>query len=61
MTREKAIRNKADNRAFELDLLRGFAIFMMILHHFAYDLRYIFEYNVFIILRVKINNLINYM
>ena len=47
MTREKAIRNKADNRAFELDLLRGFAIFMMILHHFAYDLRYIFEYNVF--------------
>ena len=47
MTREKAIRNKADNRAFELDLLRGFAIFMMILHHFAYDLRYIFEYKVF--------------
>ena len=35
------------NRAFELDLLRGFAIFMMILHHFAYDLRYIFQYDVF--------------
>ena len=38
---------KTAKRAFELDLLRGFAIFMMILHHFAYDLRYIFEYNVF--------------
>lgn len=34
-------------RAFELDLLRGFAIFMMILHHFAFDLRFIFQYNVF--------------
>ena len=38
---------KTAKRAFELDLLRGFAIFMMILHHFAYDLRFIFNYNVF--------------
>ena len=36
-----------NTRAFELDLLRGFAIFMMILHHFAYDLRHVFEHNVF--------------
>ena len=39
--------NIKKQRAFELDLLRGFSIFMMILHHFAYDLRYIFEYKVF--------------
>jgi uncharacterized membrane protein len=43
---EKTAKLKS-NRAFELDLLRGFAIFMMILHHFAYDLRFIFEYKVF--------------
>lgn len=40
-------RKLRNNRAFELDLLRGFAIFMMILHHFAYDLRHIFEMNIF--------------
>lgn len=33
------------NRAFELDVLRGFSIFMMILHHFAYDMRYIMGYD----------------
>ncbi|MBR5057729.1 MAG: DUF1624 domain-containing protein [Clostridiales bacterium] len=47
MTREKVIGAKANKRAFELDLLRGFAIFMMILHHFAYDLRFVFKYDVF--------------
>lgn len=41
------LRKTKKNRAFELDLLRGFAIFMMILHHFAYDLRFIFHYDVF--------------
>lgn len=30
-------------RAVELDFLRGFAIFMMILHHSAFDLRFIFQ------------------
>ena len=43
---EKTVKLKR-NRAFELDLLRGFAIFMMVLHHFAYDIRFIFDYNVF--------------
>ena len=43
---EKSVKLKS-TRAFELDLLRGFAIFMMILHHFAYDIRNIFEYNAF--------------
>lgn len=27
-------------RAFELDALRGFAVLMMMLHHFAFDVRY---------------------
>lgn len=31
------------HRAVELDFLRGFAIFMMILHHGAFDLRFIFQ------------------
>ncbi len=34
-------------RAFELDALRGLAVIMMILHHFIYDLRYIFMLDVF--------------
>jgi len=38
---------KKQNRVMELDFLRGFAIIMMILHHFIYDLRYIFELDVF--------------
>lgn len=29
-------------RAFELDFLRGFSIFMMIVHHTVFDLRYLF-------------------
>lgn len=35
------------NRAPELDFLRGFALFMMILMHLAYDLRYEFGLNIF--------------
>lgn len=35
------------NRAFELDFLRGFSLFLMILMHFAYDMRYFFEIDVF--------------
>lgn len=35
------------NRAPELDLLRGFALFMMILMHFAYDIRYEFHVPIF--------------
>lgn len=35
------------NRAPELDFLRGFALFMMVLMHFAYDIRYEFEVPVF--------------
>ena len=44
---EAASLNRPKARAFEMDLVRGFAIFMMVLHHTAYDLRFIFEYNVF--------------
>lgn len=33
------------NRAFELDILRGWAILMMIFHHLSYDLLYIFGIN----------------
>ena len=40
-------KKRSSTRAFELDMLRGFSIFMMILHHFAYDLRYILGYDVF--------------
>lgn len=29
-------------RAFELDLLRGFAVLLMIVHHVAFDLRFLF-------------------
>ena len=35
------------NRVFELDALRGLALFMMFLHHFIFDLRYIFGLDVF--------------
>ena len=38
---------KPRERAFELDLLRGFAITMMMLHHLAYDLRYVFDLPIF--------------
>src|ERR1035437_10966949 len=34
-------------RAFELDALRGLALFMMILHHMIFDFRYLLELNVF--------------
>ena len=36
-----------NKRAFELDALRGFAIFMMILHHMIFDFRYLLGLNVF--------------
>lgn len=36
-----------DKRAFELDALRGLALFMMILHHLIFDLRYVFGLPVF--------------
>ena len=36
-----------DKRAFELDALRGLALVMMILHHLAFDLRYIMGLDVF--------------
>lgn len=46
--RAPADRKKApDHRAFELDALRGLAIVLMILHHFAFDLRYLFAIPVF--------------
>ncbi len=34
-------------RAFELDALRGLALFMMILHHMIFDFRYLLGLNVF--------------
>ena len=34
-------------RVFELDTLRGLALFMMFLHHFIFDLRFIFGLDVF--------------
>lgn len=37
-------------RAFELDFLRGFSIFMMILHHFAFDIRYLVGKDMFAII-----------
>lgn len=44
---EKNSLNTNRQRAFELDLLRGLAIIAMILHHFIYDLRYVFGLDVF--------------
>lgn len=41
------------NRAPELDFLRGFALFMMILMHFAYDLRFEFKLPVFAFLEAN--------
>ena len=38
---------KSRNRIFELDILRGISIFLMILHHFIYDLRHVFGLDVF--------------
>ncbi|MBN1892284.1 MAG: DUF1624 domain-containing protein [Clostridiales bacterium] len=35
------------DRAFELDALRGLAIFMMICHHFIWDVRYLLDYDLF--------------
>lgn len=35
------------SRAFELDVLRGLALLMMMLHHFIFDLRYLLELDVF--------------
>lgn len=35
------------NRAFELDALRGLAIFMMIGHHLIWDIRYLLGYDLF--------------
>lgn len=39
------------NRAFELDLLRGIAIIMMMFMHFSYDIRYEFGFDTFEYLR----------
>ena len=39
--------DKKRQRAYELDLLRGFALFMMMLMHFAWDVRYEFHVDVF--------------
>ncbi len=39
--------NQHEKRAFELDALRGLALLMMILHHFAFDLRYVFALDLF--------------
>lgn len=36
-----------ENRAFELDALRGMALLLMILHHLVFDLRYEFNLDVF--------------
>ena len=36
-----------ENRAFELDALRGLALTLMVLHHFAFDMRYIMGYDIF--------------
>lgn len=41
------------NRAFELDFLRGFSLFLMILMHFAYDIRYFFGIDTFGFLESK--------
>ena len=38
---------KVNNRIFELDVLRGISILLMILHHFIYDLRHVLGLDVF--------------
>ena len=45
--------DKKRQRAYELDFLRGFALFMMLLMHFAWDLRYEFNLDVFAFLEAK--------
>ena len=35
------------NRILEIDLLRGLAVFLMMLHHLIFDLRYIVGLDVF--------------
>ena len=37
----------AKNRAFELDVLRGIALVVMLYMHFAVDLRYMFDVDAF--------------
>lgn len=39
--------NRKNQRAFELDFLRGIAIVMMMFMHFSYDVRYEFEVDIF--------------
>ena len=41
------MKNRNRERAFELDALRGLAIFMMVLHHLIFDLRYMLDLDVF--------------
>jgi uncharacterized membrane protein len=36
-----------DKRAFELDALRGLALMLMVLHHFAFDMRYVMGFDIF--------------
>jgi len=38
---------KNDSRIWELDFLRGFCIFMMLLHHVSFDLRHVMGLDVF--------------
>ena len=40
-------RCEKSQRAFELDLLRGVSVVMMILHHAIFDIRYVFEIDAF--------------
>lgn len=44
---ETAAKKPTANRIFELDAMRGLALLMMILHHLIFDLRYLFELDVF--------------
>ncbi|NLZ55568.1 MAG: DUF1624 domain-containing protein [Clostridiaceae bacterium] len=42
-----AVERPSRQRIVELDAARGFAVIMMILHHFIFDLRYVFDLPVF--------------
>ena len=44
---EKIEKPRPAERAFELDVLRGLALLMMILHHLIFDLRYLFALDLF--------------